>query len=77
LSVSTLPGNHIHPHINKTQVNQIQTDINGYFKIQLAPGTYLLHPESGKPLPQASDQIVKVNPGQYTAVTIVDDTGLR
>lgn len=62
---------------NNTQINQVQTDIYGYFKIPLFPGTYILHPASGTPLPRASDQSVVVSEGQYTQVTIIYDTGMR
>jgi hypothetical protein len=62
---------------NKTQISQIQTDSKGHFKIQLIPGTYILHPEPGKPFPNAPDQTVEVISGQYTQVTIVYDTGIR
>lgn len=62
---------------NNTQITQIQTDGNGYFKIPLSPGVYILHPISSKPLPRASDQSVEVSDGQYTLVTIMYDTGMR
>lgn len=59
------------------KVAQIQADANGYFKLPLVAGTYILHPEPGKPLPIAADQTVVVIDGQYTQVTIVYDTGMR
>jgi hypothetical protein len=62
---------------NNNQINQFQTDINGYFKISLAPGTYILHPESGKPFPHAAEQSVEVANGQFTQVTVLYDTGMR
>jgi len=62
---------------NNTQITQIQTDVNGSFKITLVPGTYILHPEPGKPFPHASDQAVVVTDGQYTQITIMYDTGMR
>lgn len=62
---------------NNTQITQTQTDVNGYFKISLSPGVYILHPESGKPFPHASDQTVVVTDEQYTQVTIMYDTGMR
>lgn len=62
---------------NNTKIIQIQTDVNGYFKVTLAPGTYILHPEAGKPFPYASDQSVVVIDGQYIQVTILYDTGMR
>ena len=62
---------------NNVEVTQIQSDGEGYFKIDLAPGTYVLHPTPGKPLPQAADQTVVVSSGQYTQVSILYDTGMR
>ncbi len=62
---------------NNNQITQIQAGVDGYFKITLAPGTYVLHPESGKPYPHASDQSVVVIDGQFTQVTILYDTGMR
>jgi hypothetical protein len=59
------------------QVAQIQTNADGYFKLALPAGTYILHPISGNPLPRAADQTVTVNSGQYTQVAIVYDTGIR
>ena len=60
-----------------TQITQFQTDSNGYFKISLEPGTYILHPQSGNPLPIAADQSVVVLDGLFTQVSIVYDTGIR
>ncbi|OGO12339.1 MAG: hypothetical protein A2Y53_08485 [Chloroflexi bacterium RBG_16_47_49] len=62
---------------DNTQITQFQSDTNGYYKLPLAPGTYILHPTSGKPLPQATDQTVVVIEGQFTQVSIVYDTGIR
>ena len=58
-------------------ITQFQTDSVGYFKLSLNPGTYIIHPESGKPLPTAADQTVVVVGGQFTQVTIPYDTGMR
>ncbi len=62
---------------NNHKVSEFQTDTAGYFKLSLAPGTYVLHPESPKPLPRAADQTVTITAGQYTQVKIVYDTGMR
>ncbi len=62
---------------NNNQVAQIKTDAEGAFKIELPPGTYVLHPLSDKPLPRAADQTVEVMPGQYTQMSIIYDTGMR
>jgi hypothetical protein len=58
-------------------VTRIQSDTDGRFRVGLEPGSYELHPESGNPLPRASDQQVEVAAGAYTAVTIAFDTGIR
>ncbi len=60
-----------------TPVTHFQTDELGNFRIDLAPGTYTLHPESESAFPHASDQTVTVDKGQYTQVEIVFDTGIR
>ena len=62
---------------NNKQITQAQTDASGQFIIPLNPGTYTLHPVSGKPFPIASDQTVVVTEGQYIHVTIQFDTGMR
>ncbi len=60
-----------------TLITRFQTDNNGYFKIPLNPGSYILHPESGKPMPYAPDQAIFVLEGQFTPVSIQYDTGIR
>ena len=62
---------------NNTQIAQLLTDNNGYFKITLKPGSYILRPESGKLFPIAADQIVEVLEGQFTQISIQYDTGIR
>jgi hypothetical protein len=62
---------------NNNQITQFKTDVDGYFKIPLSPGSYILHPESGIPLPTARDQTVFVTAGQFTQVLIQYDTGIR
>jgi hypothetical protein len=62
---------------DNSPVTQFLTDNNGYFKFPLNPGSYILHPESGKPMPYASDQTIIVSEGQFTQVSIQYDTGIR
>lgn len=62
---------------NNNQVTQVQSDASGYFKLALTPGAYILHPESGKPLPHAADQSIIVTSGVFTQVVITFDTGMR
>lgn len=61
------------------KIVQFQTDEQGNFHIPLAPGEYILHPESpeNKPLPYAGEQQVTVKPGEFTKVTISYDSGIR
>ena len=59
------------------RVVQVQTDANGMFKIPLAPGEYILHPESPNALPFASEQTVRVEAGKFTQVLVSYDSGIR
>jgi len=59
------------------RVTQIQTDEQGQFKVPLTSGSYILHPESPNTLPFANDQIVTVESGRFTTVTISYDSGIR
>jgi len=59
------------------RIVQIQTDGNGMFKIPLAPGEYILHPESPNALPFASEQSIVVEAGTFTQVTVHYDSGIR
>jgi hypothetical protein len=52
------------------QVTQFQTDEMGYFRIFLKPGTYIIHPEPGIPLPIANDLTIVVYDGQFTQISI-------
>lgn len=58
-------------------VTRVRSGTDGRFRVGLAPGTYVLHPESGDPLPRASDQSVGVTAGRYAEVTVSFDTGIR
>lgn len=58
-------------------VTRIRSGADGTFRIGLRPGTYVLHPESGNPLPIAPDQTVVVPEGAYVSVTVSFDTGIR
>ncbi len=56
---------------------QFQTDGGGHFKIPLAPGEYILHPESPNGIPFAADQSIMVGASQYTQVVVNYDSGIR
>ena len=62
---------------NNKPITQFQTDVFGSIQIPLAPGNYILHPESDKALPHAADQSIVVTTGQFTQVTITYDTRMR
>jgi hypothetical protein len=56
---------------------QFQTDGQGHFRIPLAPGQYILHPESPNGMPFAADQSIIVGTGQYTQIVVNYDSGIR
>ena len=59
------------------RIVQFQTDEEGRFKIPLAPGEYILHPESPNVMPFASEQIILVEDGKYTQAIVNYDSGIR
>ena len=62
---------------NRNQVTSFQTDAQGNFKIGLAPGAYILVPQSPGIMPHAGEQTVSVSANLFTQVTIVYDSGIR
>jgi hypothetical protein len=61
------------------QVAIIQSDDQGAFRQELAPGDYLLVPQpanSGAP-PAASQRALEVVEGQWTEVKVIYDSGIR
>jgi hypothetical protein len=52
---------------------------DGYFRIALPPGRYTLRPANltGAILPAATAADVRVQPGEYTTVTVSFDSGIR
>lgn len=59
------------------RIVQVQTDKNGMFRIPLAPGEYVLHPESPNVLPFAGEQSIVIEAGTFTQVTVQYDSGIR
>ena len=59
------------------QIMQFQTDEEGRFKVPLAPGEYIMHPESPDGIPSAGDQTFLVETGRYTLLIINYDSGIR
>ena len=62
---------------NGRKIAQVQTDEQGRFKIPLAPGEYILHPESPNVMPFASEQTFVVAAGRFTQITVNYDSGIR
>ena len=61
------------------EVATLQTDIDGRFKIPLAPGSYVLHATnvSHQILPRGEDVDITVEPDQFLEVTLRFDAGIR
>ena len=58
-------------------VLRFRTEPDGRFHVPLAPGDYILHPESPNVMPFAPDQPFTVVPGQFTEVIVTYDSGIR
>jgi len=58
-------------------VTELETELDGRFRVGLEPGGYVLIPRSGTPFPIAAAQEVKVERGVFTTVTVHFDTGIR
>jgi hypothetical protein len=56
-----------------------ESDADGRFRLALAPGQYVLHPQnlSGAPVPTAMPVAVEVRSGSYVEVTLQFDSGVR
>ena len=63
--------------LNGEEIAQFQTDENGRFRVELAAGDYILHPESPNGLPFAADMPFKVNEHTFTQLEIIYDSGIR
>jgi len=59
------------------RIVQFQTEKNGTFRIPLAPGEYVLHPESPNVMPFAQEQPFTVEAGKFTQVIVNYDSGIR
>jgi hypothetical protein len=62
---------------NGREIAQVQTDEQGRFKIPLAPGDYILHPESPNVMPFAAEQLFVVEAGTFTKIVVNYDSGIR
>jgi hypothetical protein len=65
--------------IEGRKIVQFQTDEQGNFNVPLAPGEYVLHPETseGVPFPFADEQRFVVLPGEFTRIIVLYDSGIR
>jgi hypothetical protein len=63
--------------ISKHKVIQFESDSNGYFRVALSPGEYILHPESPNVMPRAADVPFTVEAHQFTRVDVAYDSGIR
>jgi hypothetical protein len=63
--------------MNGVQIAQFQTDEQGRFRLALAPGEYILHPESPNGIPFAGELSFVVETGRYTQLTVQYDSGIR
>jgi hypothetical protein len=61
----------------RIKVGDVTADASGYYTVALAPGTYIVHPESPGPLPRGPEVVVVVIAGRFTRQDIVYDTGIR
>jgi hypothetical protein len=61
------------------QLCTVTSGDDGHFQVALPPGSYEVVPLAGgvSGLPFAAAQWVTVTPGQYTAVTVTYDSGIR
>jgi hypothetical protein len=65
--------------IEGRKIVQFQTDEQGNFNVPLAPGEYILYPETpeGVPFPFADEQRFVVLPGEFTRIIVLYDSGIR
>jgi hypothetical protein len=60
-------------------VLRFETSEDGTFRVPLAPGEYILRPESPEnmPYPFAGEQAFSVLPGEFTPIIVSYDSGIR
>lgn len=56
---------------------RFRTETDGTFRVPLAPGDYILRPESPNVMPFASEQPFTVLPGRFTQIVVSYDSGIR
>ena len=65
--------------ISSDKVTRFTTDEDGQFRVNLAPGDYILRPESPDQmgLPYGVEQPFTVGEGQFTELRVMYDSGIR
>lgn len=59
-------------------ITQFTADADGQFRVELRPGAYQFDPQPGENGFQlSSPQVVTVEPGAFTELVILYDTGIR
>ena len=61
----------------RSRIGQVQADATGYYRLALAPGQYILHPESPSVMPRGAEITFVVQPHQFTRQDVVYDSGIR
>ena len=59
------------------EVSTFESDEEGYFKVDLAPGTYTVQAEPTRGITHAEPQEVIIEEGGYTSVEMLFDSGIR
>jgi hypothetical protein len=59
------------------KIARVASADDGYFRVLLAPGRYLVEPEQGQPFPTAPSQEVTVEAGRFTRIQVGYDSGIR
>lgn len=64
---------------SEDEVATVKSAADGTFRVELPPGEYIVEPESRNQFvpPYADPQYVTVREGEYTAIEIVYDSGIR
>ncbi len=62
---------------HRSIVTRFHSGADGRFQVSLAPGVYVLRPESDQAYPWSREQTVTVPENGYISVRITYDTGIR
>ena len=65
--------------ISNEEIKRVSVDKNGYFKIPLPPGDYILDAKNktGNVLPISKPIDITVSPDKFTDITVIFDSGIR